>query len=141
MDIEERAELLAAANEELLVTLADNLIEIHGDPSVIAPPETVLVAFDVREPVEDIRFRVGDVIVSRAEVEIAGVPGWGVRPGDDHLGAIAAAICAAVGDAGLNGSEDVDTLCQQIAAERSAADLAEWAQIAATRVQFEELDW
>lgn len=140
MNVEQRAELLAAADVTAVSDVADQLIALHGEPHVISPPETALVAFDVREPVESIRFRVGDVLVTRAEVDISGHAGWAIRPGDDHLGALAAAICAAVGDSGLDGADLVDLLCARTSALQAAADQAEWADVITTRVEFEELD-
>lgn len=140
MRIAERSELLAAADRGALVELADRLIDRHGRPLLIVPPETGLVALEVREPVETIRFRLGDVLVSRAEVEVGGMTGWAVRPGDDRAAALAAAICAAVGDNELAGHDLVDRLCQATADQIQADDLAEWAELIATRVEFEELD-
>lgn len=140
VNVEERAELLAAADVTAISDVADQLIALHGEPLVISPPETALVALDVREPVESIRFRVGDVLVTRAEVDMSGHAGWAIRPGDDHLGALAAAICAAVGDSGIAGADLVDSLCARTSALKAAADQAEWADVITTRVEFEELD-
>lgn len=140
MEIEERAELLAAAEHRVLLEVAERLIGKHGLPEIIAPPTVGLIALEVREPVERIRFRLGDVVVTRAEVEIRGGAGWGIRAGDDRAGSLAAAVCAAVGDHGLEGHEEVDRLCQATADRIVADDLAEWAELAETIVEFEELD-
>ncbi len=140
MQIHERSGLLAAADAAELISLADRLIEQHGEPSVIHPPEVALLAMQVREPVERTRFQLGDVLVTSAEVMIAGAEGWAMRMGGDRAATLAAAICAGVGDHGLEGGELVDDLCRRTADRLERDRLVEWSELAGTRVEFEELD-
>jgi len=98
------------------------------------------VAFDVREPIRAERFRAGDVLVTRAEAAFGDHEGWAMRMGDDRVGTLAAAVCAAVADHGLAGADRVDALCHATAAAERRDRDAEWADIGRTVVQFEELD-
>lgn len=140
MQIHERSGLLASAEPTELIALADRLIELHGEPAVIHPPEVALLSMQVREPVERTRFQLGDVLVTSAEVMIAGAEGWAMRMGGDRAATLAAAICAGVGDHGLDGGDLVDDLCRRTADRLERDRLVEWSELAGTRVEFEELD-
>lgn len=137
---ERRAELLAAAPASELVPLADRILDAGAEPSMLGEPEVGMVVLQVREPVASERFHLGEVLVARAEVELRGRQGWSMRLGDDHLAALAGAVCDAEAESGGPLAADVDTLCARTeAAEREAAE-REWAELAPTEVRFEELD-
>jgi alpha-D-ribose 1-methylphosphonate 5-triphosphate synthase subunit PhnG len=140
VDVHERSGLLAMTDPVDLIALADHLIDVHGEPSIVHPPETALLAMQVREPVVCERFQIGDVLVTSAEVVIAGAEGWAMRMGGDRAATLAAAICAGVADHGLDGSGLVDDLCRRTADRIERERLHEWAELAATAVEFEELD-
>lgn len=139
-DIEGRAGLLAVADRGELVDLAERCIELHGAPTLIAPPETGLVMMQVREPVVRERFHLGEVLVTRCEVELLGERGWAMRMGGDRVATLAAAVCDAVARSGAEGALDVDVLCDLTAHHRQRDERAEWAALADTIVSFEELD-
>lgn len=122
------------------MVLADQLLDVHGDPTIVTAPETILIALDVREPVCLERFRVGDILATRAEVAFGDCEGWSVRMGDDRAATLAAAICSAIGDHGLAGSDRVDDLCSATEVARTEERLAEWSELLETVVEFEELD-
>lgn len=128
------------APPEAVVALADDLIEVHGLPTVITAPEVVLIALDVREPVCQERFRIGDVLATRAEVAYGDCEGWAMRPGDDRAATLAAAVCSAVADHAMTGWDRVDDLCLATAADRERVRRAEWDELLTTVVEFEELD-
>lgn len=136
---EERAALLAIARPEELVGLADACLADGVPPQVLRAPEVGCVATQVREPVAGERFLLGDVLACRAEVELGGARGWAMRLGDDRAAVLAAAICDAEVEAGRPYAADVHALCERVAARAAAADAAEWARIAPTVVEFEEL--
>lgn len=138
--IERRAELLAAAVPGALVELAERCIERHGDPIVLVPPEVGLVMVQVREPVCEERFHLGELVVTRAEVSHAGARGWAMRPGDDRVAVLAAAVCDAVANAGVDPANEIDALCDATRYALLAADDEEWRRLGATEVNFEELD-
>lgn len=135
----ERAALLAVAEAGDVVALAERCLDVYGDPSVLIAPETGLVVMQVREPVCAERFHLGEVVVTRAEVEIHGHRGWSMRLGHDRVATLGAAVCDAVAAGSGPLAADVEALCQ-LTRERRAQQLAdEWSEIAPTLVEFEEL--
>jgi alpha-D-ribose 1-methylphosphonate 5-triphosphate synthase subunit PhnG len=139
MTVNERAELLAVADAEVVVALAESCLAEFGDPVLLAPPEVGLVVMQVREPVCAERFHLGEVVVTRAEVEIAGARGWAMRLGDERVATLAAAVCDAVAAAGGTLAADVEQLCAATQRRRAEREVAEWDAIAPTIVAFEEL--
>jgi alpha-D-ribose 1-methylphosphonate 5-triphosphate synthase subunit PhnG len=140
MDVERRASLLAQSARNDVIDLAERLIARHGTPETILLPEPGLVALEVREPVCRERFILGDVLVTRAEVVIAGAEGWAARMGLDREATFAAAVCAAVGDHGLLGADEVDELCLSTEENLADRESLEWNELAPTMVDFEEMD-
>ena len=135
----ERAELLAVAEPGAVVELAEACLAEFGDPVLVAPPEVGLVVMQVREPVCDERFHLGEVVVTRAEVEIAGSRGWAMRLGNDRVATLAAAVCDAVAANGGPLAADVALLCESTERRRAEQQADEWNDIATTIVSFEEL--
>ncbi|MFG2884695.1 phosphonate C-P lyase system protein PhnG [Streptomyces sp. NPDC048297] len=138
---ERRCELLAAADHDDIVPLAERLIAESGgpEPTVVKGPETGMVVLQVREPVEETRFYLGEVLVTECSVEVSGVPGWCMRPGDDRVAALAGALLDALAEAGGPAAARIDALCAEVAARLAAEEAAEWADVTATTVAFEEL--
>jgi alpha-D-ribose 1-methylphosphonate 5-triphosphate synthase subunit PhnG len=133
-------EVLATAEATELMETAEDLIAIFGDPTILTPPETGLVMMVIREPVCEERFHLGEVVVTRAEVTIAGFRGWAMRLGNDRIAALAAAICEAIGRSDLPQRALVDRLCERTASRQAAFLATEWQQLSATEVRFEELE-
>jgi alpha-D-ribose 1-methylphosphonate 5-triphosphate synthase subunit PhnG len=133
---EERWELLAAADAEELIELADACLAADPPPelTVLVPPRTGCVTAQVRDPIRRERFLLGDVLACTAEVALGGTRGWAMRLGDDRAAALAMAICDAAGD-----TPAVADLCRRVAARAAERDAAEWAELAPTVVEFEEL--
>lgn len=138
---ERRAELLAAASPDELLPIAERLLDTGelGHPRVVHPPEVGMVMLTVREPVAEERFHLGEVLVTRCMVEVAGATGWSMRAGDDRVATLAAALLDAAALAGLPSAPEIDALCVAIAERRRREDAAEWAELSATQVAFEEL--
>lgn len=140
---EERAALLAAAETEELVALADELLARGGCLEVLRAPTVGCVAAQVVDPVQGERFLLGDVLACEAEVALDGVRGWAMRLGDDRAAVLAAAVCdaAVLNEAAARGGagEQVDALAAAVAARVAESGAAEWAELAATVVEFEEL--
>ncbi len=137
---ERRAELLAEADDVAVRELAEHCLRLLGEPVIVTPPETGIVMMQVREPIVRERFHLGEVVVTRADVELAGHRGWSIRPGTDRVATLAAAICDAAAQSGGEIAADVERLCAETARsiERSEADLA--TTLRPTIVEFEELD-
>jgi alpha-D-ribose 1-methylphosphonate 5-triphosphate synthase subunit PhnG len=138
--VEQRAQLLADAEPTELVALAERCMEHFGEPNLLTAPETGLVMLQVREPVQRERFHLGEVVVTRAEVHLAGHRGWSMRVGRDRLAALAGAICDAVANAGGTLADEVIALCHRTRDTRTTLDAETWAELATTAVAFEELD-
>ncbi|MFI0419860.1 phosphonate metabolism protein PhnG [Spongiactinospora gelatinilytica] len=138
---EHRAELLSAATRDELVALAERLLAqgALGEPAVLVPPEVGMVMLQVREPIAEERFYLGEVLVTRCGAEVAGVAGWSMRGDDDRIAALAAALLDAVCAAGLPESAEVEELCAAVERRRRREIDEEWARIAPTLVTFEEL--
>ncbi len=143
LDRDARAALLAIAEPDELDEVARWCEQRVGSPIVALPPETGLVMLQVREPVRTERFHLGEVVVSRAEVEWPepiGAIGWSMRLGTDVRAAYAAAVCDGAAAIDPVAAVEVDRLCDRTAARHHDAAVAEWRALAATRVAFEELD-
>jgi alpha-D-ribose 1-methylphosphonate 5-triphosphate synthase subunit PhnG len=137
---ETRAELLAAAAPEELTELAERLIAAGLEGlSVVKPPKTGLVMMQVREPVAEERFFLGEVLVTEATVDLDGALGWSMREGDDRVTVLAAAVLDAVAVAAHPAAAEVEALCSRVSTRREAAHAAEWDEIAPTIVEFEDL--
>lgn len=137
---ERRAELLAVAAADDLLATADRLLAEGPELRVVAGPESGMVVLQVREPVAEHRFHLGEVLVTSAEVVLDGHRGWAMRLGDDPPAALAAALLDAAAERGGEWRSAVDAVCGRAeAAARARAD-REWTELAPTEVRFEELD-
>ena len=143
MGVEERCALLAEAEPDELRALADACLADGAPVRVLVPPEVGCVSAQVREPVVGERFLLGDVLVSRPRWSsldsAAGRCGWAVRMGDDRAAVLAAAVLDAEANAGRPRAAEVDALCRRVARRRVEALEREWAELAPTVVEFEEL--
>jgi alpha-D-ribose 1-methylphosphonate 5-triphosphate synthase subunit PhnG len=142
--------LLAAARSAELVGLADTCLGAADAFQVIVPPQVGCVSAQVREPILKQRFLLGDVLACRAEVELNGQRGWALRFGDDRAAVLAMAIIDAAASArpaggGTPSADDqgvagqIDRLCAEVAERLRQQEAAEWAELAPTVVEFEEL--
>lgn len=134
-----RCELLALAEADELRTLADACLADGVEVRVLVAPEVGVVSAQVREPVAQERFLLGDVLACRAEVELAGNRGWAMRLGDDRAAVLAAAVLDAEVEAGRARAVEVDRLCRAVAARKAEREEREWTELAPTIVEFEEL--
>lgn len=138
--IERRCELLAAADRQQLLETADACLDGQPAPGILLAPEVGSVVLTVREPVESTRFHLGDVLVTRAEVEHRGERGWSMMMGADEPGALAAAICAAEAQAGGPIASQIDDLCHATMRSLDRQRAREWEELAPTIVSFQELE-
>ncbi|MEM1335242.1 MAG: phosphonate C-P lyase system protein PhnG [Actinomycetota bacterium] len=138
--IERRTELLAVADADAVRDVAERCLAEFGPPVVVAPPETGIVMLQVREPVARERFHLGEVVVTRADVEMAGHRGWCMRQGTDRTATLAAAICEAVARSGGDLGRQVEELCAATAAEAARVESELIDTLQPTVVAFEELD-
>ena len=139
MDRAQRCGLLAEAEAGELRELADGCLADGADVRVLVAPEVGCVSTQVREPVAGERFLIGDILACRAEVELAGHRGWAMRLGDDRAAVLAAAVLDAEAEAGRPMAAAVDALCHAVARRLADRHDREWAELAPTIVEFEEL--
>lgn len=136
---ERRAELLARARADELEPLAEEVLTASGEqPVVLSGPDVGMVMMQVREPVAEERFYVGEVLVTQIEVELSGQRGWSMRLGDDTRATLAAGLLDAAAEGAAR--TQVEALCSRVAEREDLAARTEWAAIAPTEVRFEELD-
>lgn len=139
VSVERRVELLARADAGEVIEMAERCLDVLDEPVVLAGPDVGTVMMQVREPVVRERFHIGEVVVTRVEVDLAGERGWAMRPGSDRVAALAAAVCDAAA-ADPRCTSDIDAFCGRIDELLAAEERHEWAELAATEVRFEELD-
>lgn len=139
LTVEHRAELLARAPADAVVALAERCVA-DGAPTIISGPEVGMVMMTVREPIAQERFHLGEVLVTRAEVEVAGHRGWAMRMGDERLATLAAAVLDAEVNADRPGAADVLELCRLTAELEQDRIDDEWDELGPTRVNFDEID-
>jgi alpha-D-ribose 1-methylphosphonate 5-triphosphate synthase subunit PhnG len=140
---EEISSILSSCDSSTLQSLIDSLLSDGSIslPEVVRPPVTGTVQLQVREPICEERFIVGDALVTVAEVSVDGLIGWAMRLGDDANGAVAAAIADAhIARVGLGASPAIAELIALTKAELEQSDRTEWAEIEGTVIEFEELD-
>ncbi|MBA2497965.1 MAG: phosphonate C-P lyase system protein PhnG [Acidimicrobiia bacterium] len=137
---ERRVELLAVADRDELIGLAERCAAVAPAPVVAGGPEVGSLLLAVREPVAGERFHLGDVLACRAEICVEGGAGWAVRLGDDRLATLAAAVCDAEVDAGRPHAPLVVELCERTEVALAAQHAREWDEVVPTVVAFEGLD-
>lgn len=135
-----RTELLAHADAESLCRLAEVCLQGAEDPLVVHGPELGVVVLQVREPVEEIRFQLAEVLATEVEVVHRDRAGWALRLGDQPEAALAAALLDAEVLADGPAAAAVEKLCDLVERERQRQRAEEWSALAATVVDFEEME-
>jgi alpha-D-ribose 1-methylphosphonate 5-triphosphate synthase subunit PhnG len=139
MAMERRADLLAIADRDELIALAERCVAMVPELVVNRSPEVGTILLEVREPIAHDRFYLGEVLACQAEVSIGSSHGWSMRLGDDRLATLAAAVCDAVAEVRGPFCDAVLDLCERTAVDQAAERTAEWAELEPTVVAFEEL--
>lgn len=144
---EGRAFYLAQCDARRLCTLVDDILsndDVLADITVVKPAATGSIMLQVREPVCEERFFLGDAVVSTAEVALGATIGWMARMGTDLRTAMAGAIADAVIEADrpelTSHRGALLDLISDTRADLAARRATESGRLAATIVEFEELD-
>lgn len=134
-------ELLAATDSDTLIRLADAALAAAGDDAleILRAPHVGTVVTQVREPLAKQRFILGDIVVTTAEVSLAGTRGWSMRMGEDTRAALAQAVLDAELEASGPTAADVRALLAEVDSRRAAVRAAQWARLTPTIVEFEEI--
>jgi alpha-D-ribose 1-methylphosphonate 5-triphosphate synthase subunit PhnG len=139
-DRTERFELLAATAGDTLAELANAVLETDPSFAVLQEPNPQLLMQRVREPVERRPFNLGEVVVTPAEVELAGARGFAMYPGKAERAALSGAIVDAAVAAGHEQSDEITTRLAATAEERAADREREWGETRHTAVEFETME-
>jgi alpha-D-ribose 1-methylphosphonate 5-triphosphate synthase subunit PhnG len=140
MDREKRFEIMAAGPSEPLVVMADRLLDSGVELEITRQPHPAIMMIRARETAKGEIFNFGEALVTEAEVQLQGGTGYMLVLGSDRMHALAGAICDAALEASHPLSPDILetlTLLSQLQQEK---DAAEWAAIAATKVNFDEME-
>jgi len=135
-----RASMLAQADADALAEVADECLVTAPAPQVHHGPDVGTIMLTVREPVETTRFHLGEVLVTRCQVEHRGVTTWAMRMGDDRASTLAAAVCDAEVIAGGPAAGTVERLVTETRRQLDAERAEEWRELEPTIVAFEEMD-
>lgn len=122
-----------------VIALASQCLADDPDVTVTKPPQVGVVVAQVREPVAEQRFLLGDVMASQAEVRRRGVYGWAMRLGSDTLATLGAAVLAAEYTADGPRRTEIEELVDRTERLRVELRAAEWERLAPSIVEFEEV--
>jgi alpha-D-ribose 1-methylphosphonate 5-triphosphate synthase subunit PhnG len=131
--------ICAFADPALLESLAEKAaagLEI----SLLKGPEKTMILLQAREPVQQSRFYLGELLAAHCVVEIAGVRGAAVLMGDDLDKARAAAVLDAAHTGNFSCFALVEGELLRLEEERKAGLAKEAAEIRKTKVSFQSLE-
>jgi len=127
--------VLARAEVAPMKELAEALLPRLGEVEVLAS-RPGLVMQPLRDPVQEVDFHLGEVLVSEAHIRSGGIDGYGMVLGRDTEAAMAVAVLDAAVARGIGRGQVAAFVAAQ--AERQAAqDADEMRAIEATRVDME----
>ncbi|MDR3161887.1 MAG: phosphonate C-P lyase system protein PhnG [Spirochaetaceae bacterium] len=131
--------ICASANAALLASLAAQAAEGHK-AALLKGPEKTLVLLQVREPVRQSRFYLGELLAAHCVVELDGVRGAAVLMGDDLDKAKDAAVLDAAHSGGFPGFALVEPELLRLEEARNAELAKKAAEIRKTKVSFQSLE-
>jgi alpha-D-ribose 1-methylphosphonate 5-triphosphate synthase subunit PhnG len=139
-DRNRRAEILNMASADEVAAWVDDLIDATVSVVLLRAPEVGMVMVQIKEPVVNDNFYLGEILVTRAEVEVAGAAGWAMRIGDDAVGALACALLDAWATTSVEAANAVDLRCAATLAQCWQREIEEWETLRRTEVRFDELE-
>ena len=135
---EQRLEGIALAAPEVLIDLADEVLETL-DVAVTRGPVVGLLALRVEEPFERLLFNFTEVTVSEAEVSAEGRRGYAMVLGREPEKALAGAILDAALECGYADWSLIEAELRTALTNEDTRLREAWARVAPTRVAFEEM--
>lgn len=130
---------LNQADAQEVIALASRCLADDPEVTVTRPPTVGVVVTQVREPVAEQRFLLGDVMACQAEVQRRGVYGWAARLGSDTLAVLSTAILAAEHTADGPRRPEIEALVERTEQRRITQRAAEWERLSPSIVEFEEI--
>ncbi len=131
--------ILAHAPRERVADLARE-IEEQYPVAVLKEPQKSLVMIQVREPVQETRFYLGEALVCEAMVEVDGVKGMAVTLGDDFEKVLAMAVLDAAFNRKVPQCAAIQQELYRLEEEQRRAEEQENGLYHRTQVHFESLD-
>jgi alpha-D-ribose 1-methylphosphonate 5-triphosphate synthase subunit PhnG len=138
LDRERRLEAISLADEAVLTSIADELLE-STEVQISRGPTVGLLMVRVEEPSVRLPFNFAEVTVSEAEVLAGGQRGYAMVMGRAPEKALAGAIIDGALEAGHPASGAIEQVLNSALARESARLAREWARVAPTTVKFEEM--
>jgi alpha-D-ribose 1-methylphosphonate 5-triphosphate synthase subunit PhnG len=139
MDKLSLSRISAFAGPELLRSLADKAAA-GMEVILLKEPEKTMVLIQIREPVGQSRFYLGELLAAHCIVEVGGVRGAAVLMGDNLDKARAAAVLDAVHSGGFPGFARVEPELLRLEEERLTEETRKAAAIRKTQVSFQVLE-
>lgn len=138
MEREEIMQAISLADDEAIVTLAD---EVLGDleVSVTRGPTVGLLVVSAEEPSERLPFHLTEVTVSEAEVLAQNERGYAMVLGRAPEKALAGAVLDAAVVVGHPATPRIIDVLRQALDAETARLQASWERVQGTRVEFEEM--
>ena len=131
--------ILAHAPREQVAGLARE-IEEHCQVAVLKEPQKTLVMIQVREPVKNSRFYLGEALACEAMVEVDGAKGMAVTLGDDFDKVLDMAVLDAAFNRKLPQCAAIQQELYRLEEEQRRAEEQENGLYHRTQVHFESLD-
>ncbi|MFC7078620.1 phosphonate C-P lyase system protein PhnG [Haloarcula halophila] len=139
-DRSDRFELIAASEAATLARFANEVLEDDPPLSVRQEPRPQLLMQRVEEPVERRPFNLGEVLVTPAEVDLAGHRGFAMVPGKAERAALSGAIVDAAVAADHERTPAIVSALEDAAARQREQRQRAWAESKHTAVEFETME-
>ncbi|MDR1317285.1 MAG: phosphonate C-P lyase system protein PhnG, partial [Spirochaetales bacterium] len=108
--------------------------------AVLKEPEKTMVLLQVREPVKQSCFFLGELLAVQCTVEVDGARGAAVQMGDDLSKVLDAAVLDAVHSGGCEAFAAIEPGLLRLEEERKQEEARQAAQVRRTRVRFHVLE-
>lgn len=130
----------AGAEAERLLPLAERVLEeAGGEVTVVTPPRVGMLMLRLREPVDGTVFNAGEVLVTEAQIALGAHQGYAMRLGRAPEETLAAAVLDAAIEAKHPLTPTIGAELRSLAEAEGTRQRAAWAEIAPTRVAFDEM--
>ncbi|MBU4057325.1 phosphonate C-P lyase system protein PhnG [Patescibacteria group bacterium] len=132
-------EIIAQSSEKVLVPLAEKILQISS-MIIKKKPEKGMLMLQTRDGAADTLFNLGEILVTECMVELDGVEGYMMMPGNVPEKAIAGAVIEAALAGGHNLSEEIKATLAQEKKRVNKEKAKEVFDVEKTAVRFEIMD-
>lgn len=135
-----RFELIAQAPRESLIEHATAMLDDDLPIRILQEPDPQLLMHRVTDPVEQRPFNLGELLVTTAEVQLAGEKGYAMVPGRARDKAVSGAIVDAAIEADHDRRPAIVADLEAADADRQQCRRRRWAESRATTVEFATME-